>query len=223
MNVRITTTAAAIAVAVAAGVIAGGLLVHPRHAATIGAAASAGSTATAIVAPDSTAQGDTAVSPGPPAADDPMLPAALNAGRAGPPALGQTQQRRPDQVAMSAVAELYSFDAGTDHETAPAQRAAYLLTASLATTLATPAADGPSADWQVWSYRHDWSSLTVEITELPWALPADTDVSATRVVELRRDIHDAQRVTSQPPVTLQITLTRVADTAPWKVGRIEVP
>ncbi|MGI8417097.1 MAG: hypothetical protein ACR2P2_13030, partial [Nakamurella sp.] len=173
--------------------------------------------------PASTPLGDTAVSPSPSTTDGPMLPPALSAGRAGPPPLEQVQQRHPDQVAMSVAAELYSFDAAVDHETAPAQRAAYLLTPSLATALATPAADGPSADWQVWSYRHDWSSLTVEITELPWALPADTGVSATRVVELRRDIHDAERVTSQPPVTLQITLARVADTATWKVGRIEVP
>lgn len=222
MNVRVIT-AAVIAVAVAAGVIAGGLLLHPRHAASVvGAAAIAGST-TAIVVPASTPLGDTAVSPSPSTTDGPMLPPALSAGRAGPPPLDQVQQRHPDQVAMSVAAELYSFDAAVDHETAPAQRAAYLLTPSLATALATPAADGPSADWQVWSYRHDWSSLTVEITELPWALPADTGVSATRVVELRRDIHDAERVTSQPPVTLQITLARVADTATWKVGRIEVP
>src|SRR6185312_2128741 len=108
--------------------------------------------------------------------------------------LSIASRRDVDQVALVAMTTLYTFDTQIDlDQTAPARRAQYLLTPALAARLTTPAADGPSATWQVWSHHQSSSTATVHPGQLPWALPADTAVRATRVVVVQQTIHDGNR------------------------------
>lgn len=148
----------------------------------------------------------------------------LTIGREGPARLNSHQLVDADTVALTAAGGLSAFDAVNDSDQhAAARRIEYLLTDDLVSRYTTPAQDGPSGQWQAWTYTQSWATVTAQLTELPWALPADTGTSAIRVVLIQREVHSGQRVTPDSPVTLQLTLGRAAKSDPWRVNTIEVP
>ena len=148
----------------------------------------------------------------------------VTAERTGLPPLTSAAQRDADTVALAAIATLRSFDAAADPtQVTSARRTAYLLAPELAATLTREPEDGASGQWQAWAHTKTWASVTVTRTELPWALPADTETTATRVVLATRTLHDGIRTTAEPAETLQLALARSSAETPWRVTTIEVP
>lgn len=210
MNRR-TLIAALLAVTLTALVATGiGLLItHPDPVPTA-----------APLPPAATAAASTTSAPTTIAAPPPQL----TIGRGGPAQLSDTERLDADQVALTVIAAVNSFDTVKDKaQIDGARRAGYLLAGDLAATLTTPKADGAGAEWQVWSYTKAWSQMVVIRAELPWALQADTITSAARVVVMKREIHTEGRTERQQAQTYQLTLTRPNADAGWTVRQIEVP
>lgn len=213
-------------VAAAAGIVTAGLvalaLVITRPA-PAGTATQTPTTATRSAATSGAARPVATTAEPPTSTSEPESPS-LAIGRHGPPRLSGHQLTDPDTVALTAAGGLSGFDAEHDPDQyAAAHRIAYLLTDDLAGRYTTPAQDGPSGQWQAWKYTKSWATVTAQIADLPWALPADSGTTATRVVLIRREVHSGQRVIPDPPVTLQLTLSRATKIDPWRVNTIEVP
>lgn len=152
-----TTTAAALAVAVALAPTACG---HPDPPAA------------APAVPPPTAAPVPHVAPEPPA--PPPTP---------PPDPNSVDRNSPDAVAAAVVALNYTIDTDTVNSwTTAARRAAPLLTPDYAGRLATAPSPAPDAQWSTWTAHHAYTTIQLQPAAEPH--PPDTPSTAARAVNL---------------------------------------
>ena len=139
------------------------------------------------------------------------------------PKLPAAQQTDPLAVAETVVATLYSVDPAADGDSAAAaRRAAYLLTPQLATSLTAPQTTGSGAQWQDWAGSGAHVTVTTKKIAIAWTV-ADNRLRVVRNIGFTQTVHTTAGAAALPQQTLAVTLTRDADTGPWRVEHMETP